>query len=32
MAHDVFLSHSSRNKTVADAMCAVLESAGIQTS
>ena len=30
MAHDVFLSHSSRNKTVADAMCAVLESAGIR--
>jgi WD40 repeat protein len=30
MAHDVFISHSSRDKTVADAVCATLESAGIR--
>ncbi|MEI8371840.1 MAG: TIR domain-containing protein [Planctomycetota bacterium] len=30
MNYDVFLSYSSKDKTVADAMCAVLESAGIR--
>ena len=30
MAYDVFISHSSRDKTVADAVCATLESAGIR--
>jgi hypothetical protein len=30
MAHDVFISHSSSDKTVADAACAALESAGIR--
>lgn len=30
MAHDVFVSYSSRDKTVADAVCARLESRGIR--
>ena len=30
MAHDVFISHSSDNRTVANAVCASLESAGIR--
>src|SRR5271163_2803116 len=30
MAHDVFISYSSKDKTTADATCAVLESAGIR--
>jgi TIR domain len=30
MAHDVFISYSSRDKTTADATCAVLEAAGIR--
>jgi N-acetylneuraminic acid mutarotase len=30
MAHDVFISHSSKDKSVADAICAVLEAAGIR--
>ncbi|HLJ91146.1 MAG TPA: TIR domain-containing protein [Candidatus Angelobacter sp.] len=30
MAHDVFLSHSSKDKPIADAMCASLESAGVR--
>src|SRR4051812_44771302 len=30
MAHDVFLSHSTRDKPVADAVCAALENAGIR--
>jgi hypothetical protein len=30
MAHDVFISHSTRNKSVADAVCAALEHAGIR--
>ena len=30
MAHDVFISHSSNNRTVANAVCAALESAGIR--
>jgi TIR domain-containing protein len=30
MAHDVFISHSSRDKPVADAVCAALENAGIR--
>jgi hypothetical protein len=30
MAHDVFISHSSDDKTAADATCAVLESRGIR--
>jgi TIR domain-containing protein/WG repeat protein len=30
MAHDVFISHSSSDKPVADAACAALESAGIR--
>jgi len=30
MAHDVFISHSSKDKVTADAVCAVLESAGIR--
>src|SRR6266404_8397749 len=29
MAHDVFISHSSQDKTVADAVCAALENAAI---
>jgi osmotically-inducible protein OsmY len=29
MAHDVFISYSSKDKTVADALCGVLESQGI---
>jgi len=30
MAHDVFISHSSKDKTVADTVCAVLEENGIR--
>src|SRR5688500_18192123 len=29
-AYDVFISHSSRDKTVADAVCAALEQSGIR--
>jgi TIR domain len=29
MAHDVFISYSSKDKTAADARCATLESHGI---
>lgn len=30
MAHDVFISHSSKDKTVSDAVCAALENGGIR--
>jgi peptidyl-prolyl cis-trans isomerase A (cyclophilin A) len=30
MAHDVFVSYSAKNKTTADAVCAMLESQGIR--
>lgn len=30
MAHDVFISHSTKDKTTADAVCAVLESSGVR--
>jgi photosystem II stability/assembly factor-like uncharacterized protein len=30
MAHDVFISHSAKNKPTADAVCAMLESEGIR--
>jgi MFS transporter, Spinster family, sphingosine-1-phosphate transporter len=30
MAHDVFISHSAKDKTTADAVCATLESEGIR--
>jgi TIR domain/Sel1 repeat len=30
MAHDVFISHSHKDKTTADAVCAVLESSGVR--
>src|SRR3954452_18171850 len=30
MAHDVFISHSAQDKTIADAACAALENAGIR--
>ena len=30
MAHDVFISHSTRDKPVSDAVCAALENAGIR--
>ncbi len=30
MAHDVFISHSSQDKTVSDAVCAALENAGLR--
>ncbi len=30
MAHDIFISYSSKDKTVADAACAVLESKGMR--
>ena len=30
MAHDVFISHSSNNRTIANAVCAALESAAIR--
>ncbi|MGO8758220.1 MAG: ankyrin repeat domain-containing protein [Terracidiphilus sp.] len=30
MAHDVFISYSSKDRTVADAVCATLESHGVQ--
>lgn len=29
MAHDIFISHSSKDKVIADAVCAVLEANGI---
>ncbi len=30
MAHDVFVSHSSKDKAIADAVCAVLEAKGLR--
>jgi hypothetical protein len=30
MAHDIFISHSNKDKPIADAMCANLESAGLR--
>ena len=30
MGHDIFLSHSSKDKTIADAACAVLEQRGLR--
>lgn len=30
MAHDVFISHSAKDKATADAMCALLEASGIR--
>src|SRR5256714_15290798 len=30
MAHDVFISHSSNNRPIANAVCAALESIGIR--
>ena len=30
MAHDVFISHSEKDKTIADAVCAKLEAEGIR--
>ena len=30
MTHDVFISHSSKDKPVADAVCANLEAAGVR--
>src|SRR5579872_5827754 len=30
VAHDVFISHSSKDKTIADAVCARLEARGIR--
>jgi hypothetical protein len=30
MAHDVFISHSAKDKTIADAVCATFESRGIR--
>jgi hypothetical protein len=30
MAHDVFISHASRDKAIADAVCATLEQGGIR--
>ena len=30
MAHDVFISHSTKDKSVSDAVCAALENAGIR--
>ena len=30
MAHDVFISHSAKDKTTADAVCAMLESSGVR--
>lgn len=30
MAHDVFISYSSKDKTAADATCAVLEGCGVR--
>lgn len=30
MSHEVFISHSSKDKTLADAVCATLETAGIR--
>ena len=29
-SHDVFISHSTKNKTIADAVCATLEAHGIR--
>jgi len=31
MAHDVFISHSSQDKTIADAVCAALENEAVRT-
>src|SRR5438105_7899634 len=31
MAHDVFISHSSQDKTIADAVCAALEDEAVRT-
>jgi hypothetical protein len=31
MAHDVFISHSSQDKTIADAVCAALEAEAVRT-
>jgi|GEM_PF-3662069 len=30
MAHDVFISHSTKDKTISDAVCAALEGAGVR--
>ncbi len=30
MAHDVFISHSAKDKPVADAVCATLENGGVR--
>jgi hypothetical protein len=30
MAHDVFISHSAKDKVTADAVCAMLESEGVR--
>jgi hypothetical protein len=30
MAHDVFISHSTEDKAVADAVCAILEKNGVR--
>src|SRR5947207_1993733 len=30
MAHDIFISHSSKDKTIADAMCATFEANGMR--
>jgi len=30
MAHDVFIPHSGKDKTIADAICANLEDAGVR--
>ena len=30
MAHDVFISHSTKNKVTADAVCAILEANGVR--
>jgi formylglycine-generating enzyme required for sulfatase activity len=30
VAHDIFISYSSKNKTIADAVCATLEAAGLR--
>jgi TIR domain/Sel1 repeat len=30
MAHEVFISHSAKDKTIADAVCAMLESEGVR--
>ena len=30
MGHDIFISHSAKNKVTADAVCAMLESRGVR--